>query len=186
MRVIAATNRDLEAMIREGRFREDLYYRLNLVQIWLPPLRKYRQSIPGMVKAFVEEAARVHGKRVKGVAADALAALKAHDFPGNVRELKNVVERAVILETGEQIHLRSLPSQLRGAKAVAASPTARVDGDYKAARRKLLDEFEDRFLRDILARSHGNIQKASRLSGINRVSLHKLLSRRGIEAKDYR
>jgi transcriptional regulator with GAF, ATPase, and Fis domain len=193
VRVIAATNRDLEAMMREGRFREDLYFRLNVVTIWLPPLRRYRDSIPGMVRAFIEEANRIHGRAIRGIEPPALALLKSYDFPGNVRELKNLVERAVILETGEVISTRLLPPEVRGdARGPAGRPAAAAeppDGgglDYKEARQRHLDAFEDRFLRTVLARAAGNVTRASELSGIHRVNLHRMLARRGIDPAQFK
>ena len=94
MRIVAATNRDLEAAVRDGRFREDLFYRLNVFPITIPPLRERREDIPLFVQAFVDQLAAAMGKRIEDVDAGSMEALLAHDWPGNVRELRNVVERA--------------------------------------------------------------------------------------------
>ena len=185
VRVLAATNRNLERMTRQNQFREDLYYRLNMVQIWLPPLRKYRDSIPGMVRAFIDEANRVHGRDLRSVSPDAMARLLAYPFPGNVRELKNVVERAVILEAGPRLTLRSLPPEVRGER-LPGDDQPETTLDYKRARQACLTEFEERFLIDLLTRTKGRISAAAELANINRVNLHKMLARHGMSARTFR
>ena len=182
VRVIAATNRDLEGMMRQGSFREDLYYRLNVVPIWLPPLRKYRDSIPGMVAAFIDEARRVHGRSPSSIAPEALRLLMAHDFPGNVRELKNIVERACILETGDVITSRFLPPEFKG----EARPEPLSSLDFKVRRQEVVDRFEEQFVRDLLERAGGNVKRAATMGGIHRVQLHRMIARHGIDAGRYR
>jgi formate hydrogenlyase transcriptional activator len=108
-RVVAATNRDLEQAIADGRFREDLYYRLNVFPIKVPPLRERQEDIPMLVWAFVEEFSKAFGKRIESISKEQLAALQRHQWPGNVRELRNVIERAVIVSTGPRLVV-DLPS----------------------------------------------------------------------------
>ena len=105
VRVVAATNRDLGRMVREGRFREDLYYRLNVFPITVPPLRERRQDIPLMVWAFVEEFSKALGKTIRAVAKESMDALQSYAWPGNVRELRNVIERAMIISAGPTLHV---------------------------------------------------------------------------------
>lgn len=123
VRVIAATNRDLAAEVKAGRFREDLYWRLNVVSVTLPPLRRRRSDIPALVSHFIERYSDTYGKNVTGLAPGTLNALLAHDWPGNVRELENVIERAVVLSQGDEITPSDLPPSIRnGPRGHALSP----------------------------------------------------------------
>ena len=115
MRVIAATNRDLKAAMQQGRFREDLYYRLNVININLPPLRERREDIPLIASYFLREVPPADAKKLVGFSQEAMAALTEFDWPGNARELKNVIERAVVLAKGERLELQDLPCKLRAA-----------------------------------------------------------------------
>ena len=114
VRIVAATHRDLEAEVKAGRFREDLYYRLNVVAVTLPPLRRRKGDIPALVSHFLERWNAAYGKNVKGLAPGTLQALMSHDWPGNIRELENAVERAVVLAQGEELTADDLPPVLRG------------------------------------------------------------------------
>src|ERR1700761_9426371 len=114
VRVIAATNKNLEAMVREGKFREDLFYRLDVVPIHLPPLRDRREDIPLLISSFVQEFARQNGKKIAGFSSDAQEALQHYDWPGNIRELRAALEHAVALSRGERISLRDLPHRILG------------------------------------------------------------------------
>ncbi len=185
VRVIAATSRNLEEMMKDGLFREDLYYRLHVVPMWLPPLRQYKKSIPGMVKAFVEELSREHGVSVSGVTKEAMDVLMKHDYPGNVRELKNTIEQAVIMAESDTISVEDLPRRLREkipSGVSAAAPTM----DFKDMKKKVLEDFERQYLEHLLTQVAGNISKASEISGINRVNFYKLLKRHDIDAASYR
>jgi transcriptional regulator with GAF, ATPase, and Fis domain len=193
VRVIAATNRNLEEMVRRATFREDLYYRINVVPIWLPPLRRYRESIPSMARAFVQEMARVHHRPAQDLSPEALEVLLRYDWPGNVRELRNCLERAVILEETPLIQPSSLPAEIcRGAGPAASlsvpSPAA-FGGealDYHGARLACLRQFEESYLRELLRRSGGNISRAAASAGISRVNLHRLLRKHGLRARELR
>jgi two-component system, NtrC family, response regulator len=114
VRLVAATNKDLAAEVKAGRFREDLYYRLNVVAVTLPSLRQRKGDIPALVSHFIEKYAKSYGKTVKGLAPGTLNALLAHSWPGNVRELENAVERAVVLTKGAELTADDLPPTLRG------------------------------------------------------------------------
>jgi two-component system response regulator AtoC len=170
-RVIAATARDLSREVSEGRFREDLFYRLDVVRVTVPPLRERREDIPLLVDHFLASFRASLGKSVRSVADDALAKLVAYAWPGNVRELENVIERAMILTNDERITLRELPENVRGGAPVV-SPQARA-GDYSlgAARRR----FETDWIREALEAAKGNRTHAARLLGIShRALLYKL------------
>ncbi len=185
VRVIAATSRDLEQMMRAGQFREDLYFRLHVVPMWLPALRRYKRSIPGMVKAFVREAAVEYERPVHSVTGEALEMMMRHDFPGNVRELRNLIEQAVIMADGDTIDVADLPPQLVDAlEQQHAGPSTRLD--FKTMKKEVLDDFERGYLDDLLQQVEGNISRASEISGINRVNFYKLLKRHGIDAAGYR
>jgi transcriptional regulator with GAF, ATPase, and Fis domain len=185
VRVIAATSRNLEEMMNAGQFREDLYYRLHVVPMWLPALRMYKKSIPGMVKAFIEETTREYDQPVRGMTREALEMLMRYDFPGNVRELRNIVEQAVIMASGDTVAVADLPKRL--VAALTSQPAAASIGlDFKTMKKQVLDDFERRYLEELLAEVGGNVSKASERSGINRVNFYKLLRRHDIDAARYR
>ncbi len=171
VRVIAATARDLAEEIAAGRFREDLFYRLDVLRVKVPALRERREDIPLLVDHFLAQCRASLGKAVRGIADDALARLVAYDWPGNVRELENLIERAVILADGDRITLRELPDNV--ASPAGAKPPAAATGDFSlsAARRR----FEAQWIRDALEATHGNRTHAARLLGIShRALLYKL------------
>ncbi len=124
VRIVAATNRDLAAEVKAGRFREDLYYRLNVVAVTLPPLRDRKGDIPALVNHFLEKYCEMYGKSVRGLAPGTLNALLSHDWPGNVRELENAIERAVVLAQGNELTTDSLPPSLQGPRPQGRTGTA--------------------------------------------------------------
>ncbi len=172
VRVLAATARDLSREVAEGRFREDLFYRLDVVRVTVPPLRERREDIPLLVDHFLAQFRASLGKNVRGVADDALAKLVAYTWRGNVRELENVIERAVILANEERITLRDLPETVAGdASEGGVAPRAVGDFSLTTARRR----FETDWIRDALAAAGGNRTHAARLLGIShRALLYKL------------
>ncbi|MCH8829666.1 MAG: sigma-54-dependent Fis family transcriptional regulator [Planctomycetes bacterium] len=139
VRLIAATHQNLEALIAEGRFREDLYYRLNVISITLPPLRERKEDLYKLALHFLNESAAQAGKRINYIEADALTALERHRWPGNIRELKNAIERAVVLADDERITLKDLPNGV--VDGIENLPRHGVDPD--PARRKPLPSFDD-------------------------------------------
>jgi two-component system, NtrC family, response regulator len=128
VRVVAATNRDLAAEMKAGRFREDLYYRLNVVSVTLPPLRRRKGDIPALVSHFIQKYAKAYGKEMKGLAPGTLNALLSHDWPGNVRELENAVERAIVLAKGTDLTADDLPPSLRGPRPTTRDAESLVPG----------------------------------------------------------
>lgn len=173
VRFIAASNRNMKDWVADGRFRQDLYYRLNVVNLHIPPLSQRREDIPLLAQHFLERAAPVMGKAVRGLAQDALALLKAYDFPGNVRELENIIERGVALCQGHSLETAHLPDDLR-------------DLSIRAFRRQEgrilpLEEQERNYILWVLEESHGNQTLAAQMLGIDRVSLWRKLKRYGGE-----
>ncbi|GAB6063997.1 sigma-54-dependent transcriptional regulator [Deferrisoma palaeochoriense] len=173
VRIVAATNRDLATDVRAGRFREDLYYRLHVFTVRVPPLRERLEDLPALVQAFVEEANRKTGRAVRGLSAAALEACRAYPWPGNVRELKNVVERAVILCPGEWIG----PDLL--ALGEAAGPTA--EGEIRWPGRNLtLREVEAAYIAEVLRRTRWGKSAAARILGISRKTLDRKIREYGL------
>jgi transcriptional regulator with PAS, ATPase and Fis domain len=144
VRVVAATNKDLGAEVKAGKFREDLYYRLNVVGVTLPPLRKRKSDVPALVSHFIEKYNDAHGKTVKGLAPGTLNALLSYDWPGNVRELSNVVERAVVLARENELTSDDLPPTMRGPRPKDRSPDTLIPGAtlYEIEREAILRTLE--------------------------------------------
>jgi two-component system response regulator HydG len=184
VRLICATNRDLEAMARAGTFRDDLFYRLSVMTLELPALRSYKDCLEVMANVFVEQAARAHGKRAPRLGPAVLARLEAYDFPGNVRELKNAMEHAVILCSGDELSERDLPKPLLAA-GPATTPAARRGAPAQRATLRQLREvwlapLEKRYLGELLAEHGGSVRKAARAAGVDAVTLYRLLRKRGV------
>jgi len=167
-RIVAATNRDLASMTAEGRFREDLYYRFNVFEIALPPLRERMEDVPLLVEHFVRTLSAVHGKNIAGVSPAALAILMAHDYPGNVRELKNVVEHGFVLSPGSMIRPEHLPAGL----AATAPP---------APESATLEDLEREHILAVLRRNNNNRLATARQLGIHKSTLFRRIHRLGIQ-----
>jgi transcriptional regulator with PAS, ATPase and Fis domain len=173
LRVIAATNKNLREAVREGAFRQDLYYRLNVIHVHIPPLRERPEDIGPMAQFFVEHYNRKFKRQMQGVSPEALRMLLDYDWPGNVRELRNAMERAMILEDSSYITPASLPMTL-GAPAQAAASTASATESNAAPPPEealSLEENERRLLISALERTHGNQTQAARLLRITRDTL---------------
>ncbi|MBO4620818.1 MAG: sigma-54-dependent Fis family transcriptional regulator [Victivallales bacterium] len=179
VRLIAATNRDLPAMVREGTFREDLYYRLNVVNLRLPPLREHREDIPLLLEHFLKQAATDNGKAVTGIAADAMAVLNSYDWPGNIRELRNCVERMVVLARGTLLTVSDIPREIVDALAGDAEGTSASAPASSAtiASAPVLDihENERTAIRQALEQARGNRTRAAEILGISRRTLQRKL-----------
>ena len=174
VRVIAATNRPLEAMVREKRFREDLFYRLNVIPINVPPLRERREDIPLLAEHFLRAFAREMGKGVAAFSAEAMDRLTSYSWPGNVRELENVMERAVAIESSETIRLEQLPESMLN--PVPASADAPPLGEGFSLDQHL-STVEADLLRRALGQAAGDRALAARLLGVTPRSLRYLLSK---------
>ncbi len=193
VRLVSATNRNLEQMIEDGEFREDLYYRLNVFPITLPPLRERLDDIAVLAQHFVSKFARALGTRPAGIAADAVARLREYGWPGNVRELENIIERAMILARGGELQASHLDFGRRAQQASgnfpvvahdpptgpAPAPAAAVDDGRSLAERLL--ESERKEIMAAVEKSKGNIASASRILGINRSTLYYRLRKHGLE-----
>ncbi|MFH1060238.1 MAG: sigma-54 dependent transcriptional regulator [Pseudomonadota bacterium] len=173
VRIVAATNRDLKALVEAGRFRADLYYRLNVVTLPVPPLREHKDDVPLLVHHFLQKFVERHGKEIKGVSPEMMAALKAYNYPGNVRELENVIERAVTLSSGEMLGLADLPEDVT---AAADEPPSLTEGGLLT-----LEGREREYILWVLERTGGNKSQAAEILGIDRVSLWRKLKRYGVE-----
>jgi two-component system response regulator AtoC len=167
VRVVAATNKNLEALVREGKFRDDLFYRLDVVRIQMPPLRDRREDLPLLINAFLHEFARQNAKKITGLTAEALDALQRYDWPGNVRELRAAIEHGVALCRGERIGLRDLPPRVLGQAGTPSGNTAPAGLN--------LETMEKHFIERALRQTGDNITDAAKLLGISRRTLHRKL-----------
>ena len=173
VRLIAATNQDLEIEVREKRFREDLYFRLKVVPIRLPPLRERRDDIPLLCDAFLKELAATHGKPARELSPAARRVLGSHSWPGNVRELRNVIETMVVVSRGEVLDVRDLPFELRESDGAPSTPTAPMAG-------MTIEQMERHLIRDTLAAVDGNRAKAAEMLGISERTLYRKIKAYGL------
>jgi transcriptional regulator with GAF, ATPase, and Fis domain len=191
VRILAATNQDLEVRVQNGSFREDLFYRLNVVPVTIPALRERREDVPLLIEHFLAAVATRLGRPAKALSADAYRALLAYDWPGNVRELEHAVEQAIVLAAHHAIELDDLPVALRGSTpptATAWAAPAAGDGaaGFKQSKQRVIEQFERRFIADALTRHHGNISKAAEEMGMYRQHLQLKLAEYGIDASAFR
>jgi transcriptional regulator with PAS, ATPase and Fis domain len=186
VRVIAATNKDLHKAIANGTFREDLYYRLSIFHLTLPPLRDRRSSIPGLIRTFVKKYAAANKKQISGMAKSAEAVLMNYDYPGNIRQLENIIEHAVALCEGENIVLEDLPEYLvksQGGPVLYALPKAEEAApDMNPNSLMTLAELEKNYIRKALDICHKNHTEAARRLGISRSTLWRKLKEHGLES----
>jgi Nif-specific regulatory protein len=185
VRIITATNRDLQGLLAAGTFREDLYWRINVITLELPPLRERREDLPPLIQHVL---GRVDSelRREHRVRADAEAALLAYDYPGNVRELENILRRAATLAAGAEITPADLPPHVLARDEFAAPATnAELKAAKAAAAAAAANVVELRFLTQLLRDAAGNVSEAARRVGMNRTWLHQLLSRHRIDAKSF-
>jgi len=181
IRLIATTNRSLGAMVKVGEFRADLYYRLNVVPVSLPPLRERSGDLQLLAQAFLERFSREVGVEPRGFSDEALRQMEVYPWPGNVRELRNIVERLAVLYGGVRIELAHLPSEIREARpAVSTADVPRTWDELKRLKRQIADDLERRFLIAALERSAQNITQAAESVGMQRPNFHALLRAHGI------
>jgi transcriptional regulator with GAF, ATPase, and Fis domain len=193
VRIIAATNRNLEDEVRAGRFRQDLFYRLSVVRVFLPPLRERIEDIPFLIKHFLDANynKRPDGAvKVSGISRAAMDLLQAYKWPGNVRELVNTVERAVSFAESEMVEPRDLPETVRGEEAAPRRPNstsqpmqlmADADSTFKDAKERWVSSFERDYILQLLKKNKGNISHAAREADIDRKYFRKLMRKYGIE-----
>ncbi|MGH7829415.1 MAG: sigma 54-interacting transcriptional regulator, partial [Candidatus Binatia bacterium] len=173
VRVVAATNRNLSSAIQEGRFREDLYHRLNVIPISLPPLRERKEDIPVLAQFFLRRFALETKKNFAGITEEAETKLLAYDWPGNVRELANVIERAAVLGQGPSVTLQDLPPRIAGAEPGGMADSLSYRHALEVARRAILTR--------ALAHTRGNRAAAARVLGLHKTHLLNLMKSLGIE-----
>jgi len=179
VRVIAASNQNLQTLVAEGRFRQDLLYRLNIFELWIPPLRRRPEDIELLAKHFIDTFSGKYGIDAKRLHPATLEWLRQHDWPGNVRELENWVHRKVLLAEGEEIQGDAETSQ--AAINVEATPSS----DLRTAKARALAAFESSYVSGVLARAHGNVTAAARMAGKERRAFGKLLKKYGIDKTRY-
>ena len=179
VRVLAATNKNLEVEMEEGRFRQDLFYRLNVIPLVIPPLRDRKEDIPLLVDRFIGEFCRKEGKDLKTIHPDALDLLAEHNWPGNVRELKNTIERLVIMTASDQITAEDIPPFI---KTIIKSEFDRSDASVESLRAAKV-EWEKNFILQKLQENDGNISRTADAIGIERSNLHRKIKSYGIETK---
>src|SRR5438046_8900339 len=177
VRMIAATNKNLEQLVREGKFRDDLFFRLNVVRITSRPMREHKEDIPILVRGFLRHFCKVNDKPLLDLAADAMDALLIYDWPGNIRELRTAIEHGVVMATGPKITLRDLPMAVRQA-AMAKLPGGVSAIDALAEKTSPLDlhETERRLIAQALASTRGNVTAAAKKLGISRRTLHRKIN----------
>ena len=177
VRLIAATNKNLEAMVKEGRFREDLYFRLRVVEIWMPPLRERSSDIPLLATSFLNEFAKENSKSIGAFEPEAMQALTQYSWPGNVRELKTAIEHAVVLARGGRVSVCDLPPSVHGQRRplLLASLTAPADPLSVRSGPGTVREAEKEMIVQALKESDGNRTIAARKLGMSRRTLHRKL-----------
>jgi DNA-binding NtrC family response regulator len=175
VRVVAATNKDLAALVKEGKFRDDLFFRLNVVVVELPPLRARKEDIPLLIKAFVKQSSEENGKVVRDLTSEAVQAVLRYDWPGNVRELRTAIEHGVVMATGPKVTLRDLPASVRGtgSSSVGFSPK------YSPPRDLALNVAanEESLILQALDDTGGNVTKAAKKLGVSRRTLHRKINK---------
>ncbi len=177
LRIIAATNRSLEDLVKQGKFREDLYYRLNVVPIHIPPLRERRQDIPLLLNYFLEQSNRLNNANIEGFTEEAIRALLDYQYPGNVRELQNIVERMAVLKRNGYIDLEDLPEKLYAAESTEEAAPLNMERGYDT----LVSEFEKTLISKALQETQGVKSKAAQVLSINRTTLIEKMKRLGID-----
>ena len=180
VRIIAATNRDIEREVAEERFRRDLYYRINVVKIAVPPLRERRSDVPLLVDHFVGRFAREMGKALLGLEPSAMQVLLDHSWDGNVRQLQNVLRRAVTMSRTEYIELVDLPEELRGTEDTEST------ADFFGLRSRKVESFERDYLVELLRKVKGDVSRASKVASLPRATFYRLLKKHEIQPADFR
>lgn len=188
VRVVAASNIDFSELVKNGEFREDLFYRLNVFPIEMPPLRERKEDIPKLAGFFMRKYSQEMGKVIETVSEDAMEALLSYRWPGNIRELENVIERAFILENSEVLTLESLPAALLGAFKMASVPIVHKNTELKSLseiRSSALESIERNYLKEVLFQTKGKINKSAEIAGVTPRQMHKLLNKHQILRKDF-
>ncbi|MHB8875024.1 MAG: sigma-54 interaction domain-containing protein [Myxococcaceae bacterium] len=181
VRLICATNRNLATMVREGRFRDDLYYRVGVMTVELPPLRSYKDNLQILAQVFLQQAAQKHARAVSSISREAMALLGGYEFPGNMRELKNALEHAVIMTRTDEVRAEDLPRSIReGPAGAPPRPKQSPLEPLSKMREGWLGPHERRYLAELLEHSGGKVGPAAKAAGVNRVTLYRLMRKHGM------
>ena len=186
IRIIAATNKDLKEKVRLKEFREDLYYRLDVVSIHLPPMRERKEDIPLLVSHFLNVFSKNMNKKIKGILPEVMNALMNYEWPGNIRELENVIERLVTLAQAEILGIENVPSTMLERASQWNNEEDIFLLPYKNAKRRAIAEFNKRYLENALTNADGNVSKAARSSRIERQYFQQLLRKSSLRSEDFR
>ena len=186
VRIIAASNEDLGSLCDLGRFRRDLFYRLNVFPLRLPPLRERPEDIPGLVDTFIKRLNQTHGKSIWGCDPRVLAGLASYDWPGNIRELANLVERAFILAEKDSLSTGDFPSDLFAFETGEPRSDSSGFAPLSEVRQRAVDEAEWNYLRDLLQNNRGSIKNSAAIAGLTTRQLHNLLNKHGIKKSDFK
>ena len=185
IRLISATNQNIEALIGEGKFREDLFYRINTFEIHLPPLRDRHGDIQLLAHHFLNDFAETSEKAVQGISTEAMDVLCEYTWPGNVRELMHVMERAIALSDADAIQIEDLPENLI-AQTEDTIVSAQTDLPFQEAKDAVVEKFERTFIDRLLKAHNGNVSRAARQNGMNRHRLQRLIAKYAIDVSTYR
>ena len=183
VRIVAATNRNLQKEVEEGRFRADLFYRLDVVRIAVPPLRERREDVEALVRHFLQRFGAAAG--IVGIHTDAMALLRGHSWPGNVRQVRNALERACALGHGPELQVRDLPPELRGEDGPAV-PSELASGTFQEMKARRIAELESGYVEALLKKHKGNVTHCSEEAGMARSAFQKLMQKYGIRSADFR
>lgn len=186
VRIIAATNNDLKQLCDEGLFRRDLYYRLNVFPIEIPPLRERREDIALLAETFLQRLNRLYPKEIRGIHIDVLSAFEKYSWPGNIREMEHLIERAYIVEKGSILSPGSFPIELFTHTGFVTPMPLNTSRTLAVARRKAVEDFERHYLKGILAEHNGRINKTARAAGISTRQLHKLMKKYAIDKNNFK
>jgi transcriptional regulator with GAF, ATPase, and Fis domain len=186
VRVIAATNTDLKKMCEQGLFRKDLYYRLNVFPIEVPPLRQRKEDIPHFVEVFLRRMNKFNAKAIHHVHPSVLEAFEQYDWPGNIRELENLIERAYILETSPILQPESFPSELFEAQGLTPSVAVDAKWTLSEVRKESLKHIEKNYIKEQLIHHKGKIKDSAKAAGITTRQLHKLMKKYSIRKEDFK
>lgn len=182
IRLIAATNKDLEERVHEGAFREDLYYRLNVFSVSLPPLRERKEDVSPLAYHFLRKHERILGKHIEEISPGAMRALTTYSWPGNIRELENAIEGGIILAGGSALSIDDLPRKIAANETGSALPPS--DASYGEAKQQLLARFNRDFVGRLLEKHNGNVTRAAREAGMNRANFYRLMRNAGVASGD--
>ena len=186
VRIIAATNMDLKEMCDKGLFRRDLYYRLNVFPIEIPPLRQRSEDVDLLANTFLKSFNRLNTKNIRGIAPEVIEALRNYSWPGNIREMEHLFERAFILEEGPVLSVDSFPLELFTSEALLTPIPVNALLSLAEARSKAVDDFQVEYLQELLTRNCGRIKQTAQAADISTRQLHKLMKKYSLDKKSFR